>query len=65
MPLGKATPQMTEQLELALFAAGETREQEGSGEAKLAGNGNTDPGMMCTSRPGSGLPCCITAFTSC
>jgi RNA-directed DNA polymerase len=38
---------MTEQLELALFAAGETREQEGSGEAKLAGNGNTDPGMMC------------------
>jgi len=47
VPLGKAMPQMTEQLELALFAPGETREQEGSGEAKLAGNGNTDPGMMC------------------
>lgn len=46
-PLGKAKPQMSEQLELALFAPGETRKREGSGEAESAGNGDTDPGMMC------------------
>src|ERR1019366_4158144 len=47
VPLGKAKSQMSEQLELALFVPGESREREGSGEAELAGNGNTDPGMMC------------------
>jgi group II intron reverse transcriptase/maturase len=47
VPLDKAKSQMSEQLELALFAPGESREKEGSGEAELAGNGNTDPGMMC------------------
>jgi RNA-directed DNA polymerase len=46
VPLDKAKSQMSEQLELALFAPGEPREREGSGEAELARNGNTDPGMM-------------------
>lgn len=45
VPLGKATPQMTEQLELALFGPDETREEAGSGEAQPAGSGNTAPGM--------------------
>lgn len=44
--LGKAMPQMSEQLELALFAPGEVQEVEGSGEAKPAGGGNTNPGMQ-------------------
>lgn len=47
VPLDKAKSQMSEQLELALFVPGESRELEGSGEAEPAGNGNTDPGMMC------------------
>ena len=36
MILGKAMPQMSEQLELALFDPGATRETEDSGEAMLA-----------------------------
>jgi RNA-directed DNA polymerase len=45
VPLGAAMPQMTEQLELALFGPDEIREEAGSGEAKPTGSGNTAPGM--------------------
>ncbi|MBK9579774.1 MAG: group II intron reverse transcriptase/maturase [Fibrobacteres bacterium] len=36
---------MSEQLELALFGSDEIQEEESSGEAELAGNGNTASGM--------------------
>lgn len=45
MALGKARPQMSEQLELALLEPSESRELESSGEAELARDGNTNPGM--------------------
>lgn len=47
MRLGKAMPQMSKQLELALFDAGESREERGSGEAAPAEQGETLPGKEC------------------
>jgi RNA-directed DNA polymerase len=45
--LGKAMPQMSEQLELALFGTGETPTEFGSEEAESAAHGDMLPGREC------------------